>query len=114
IINANVSVKDLTINGGATLTINSGFTLTICGNFTNNGTLICQPTSVVKFVGNTNTSISGTFAATGNTFYNVGFAKSAGSSVTLNTNIYILGYDSINSGIVNNNAKSTQVGGNFY
>ncbi len=114
IINANVSVKDLTINAGAVLTINSGRTLTICGNFTNNGTLICQPTSTIKFIGNTNTTISGVFAPTGNSFYNVEFAKSAGSSVTLNTNIYILGNDSIYSGIVNNNSKITEVGGNFF
>ncbi len=114
VINANVTVKDLTINAGATLTINSGKTLTICGNFTNNGTLICQPTSIVKFVGSTNTTINGTFAPTGNSFYNVEFAKNAGSSVTLTTNIYILGYDSVYSGIVNNNNKHTEIGGNFY
>ena len=35
-------------------------------------------------------------------------------SVTLNTNIYIQGYDSIYGGVVNNNNKNTEVGGNFY
>jgi hypothetical protein len=109
VINTNVSVKDLTINAGATLTINATRTLTICGNFTNNGTLICQPSSTIRFTGNTNTSISGTFAPTGNSFYNVEFAKSAGSSVTLNTNIFILGNESILSGIVNMDPQVSQV-----
>jgi hypothetical protein len=114
IINANVSVKDLTIINGAILTVGAGYTLTICGNLTNNGTLVCQTGSTVKFVGSTNTTINGSFAPSGNCFYNVEFAKSAGSSVTLNTNIFILGNDSIYSGIVNNNSKITEVGGNFY
>ena len=49
VVNSNVTVKDLTINAGATLTINPGVTLTVCGNLTNNGTLIAAPTSTILF-----------------------------------------------------------------
>ena len=113
-ISASTTVKDITISSGASLTIQNGVILSVCGNFTNNGALNCQPGSIVRFIGGTNTTINGTFAAVLNNFYNVEFAKTSGASVTLNTNIYIQGYDSIYGGVVNNNNKNTEVGGNFY
>ncbi len=114
VISANTSVKDITISIGASLTIQTGVVLSVCGNFTNNGTLNCQPGSTVRFIGGNNTSINGTFGNVLNNFYNVEFAKISGATVTLNTNIYIQGNDSIYGGIVNNNNKLTEVGGNFY
>ncbi|MEO8085538.1 MAG: T9SS type A sorting domain-containing protein [Bacteroidota bacterium] len=112
IISSNTSVKDITISGGASLTINTGFTLSVCGNFTNNGTLTCQVGSTVKFIGSAPQTINGTFSAL-NSFYNFTVAKPSGT-LTLNTNIYIAGNDSINGSILNNNSKNTFLGGNFY
>lgn len=114
IMSASCTVKDITINAGASLTIQAGVILSVCGNFTNNGTLNCQPGSTVRFIGNSNTTINGTFGNALNNFYHVEFAKSGAATVTLNTNIYAQGNDSIYGGIVNNNSKNTEVGGNFY
>lgn len=44
-----VSVKDLTINPGATLTLAAGATLKVCGSIFNYGNFICSPTSTVLF-----------------------------------------------------------------
>jgi hypothetical protein len=114
VVSASATVKDITINAGASLTIQPGVILSVCGNFINNGTLNCQPGSTVRFIGNSNTVIGGTFGPVLNNFYHLEFAKSAGATVTLNTNIYAQGNDSIYGGILNNNNKNTEVGGNFY
>src|SRR5690606_8802294 len=55
----NQSVRNITINAGATLRIVSGATLSVCGNFTNLGNLIAEPGSTIQFIGNTAQSISG-------------------------------------------------------
>ncbi len=113
-VTASTTVKDITINAGASLTIQAGVILSVCGNFTNNGTLNCQPGSTVQFIGGSNTSINGTYGNVLNNFYHVEFAKNSGAILTLNSNIFIQGKDSIYGGIVNNNNKNTEVGGNFY
>lgn len=51
VISSSISVKDLTINSGATLTINTGVTVTICGNLLNNGTITVNGTGHIKFAG---------------------------------------------------------------
>ncbi len=113
---ASTTVKDLTINAGATLTITGAATvLSICGNFTNNGTLTCNPLSTITFIGNLNQSISGIFAAASNQFYNLTVNKGA-NTLTFNTNIYCQGNFTVTgpNGIVNINSKNLEVGGNFY
>ncbi|MCX6275139.1 MAG: T9SS type A sorting domain-containing protein [Bacteroidetes bacterium] len=115
ILTANQTLKDITINAGASLTINAGVTLNVCGNFTNNGTINCIAGSTVKFIGGLNQSINGTFLAALNNFANFTVAKSTGT-LTFNTNIFVRGNFAINgpNGIVNVNSKNIEVGGNFY
>lgn len=58
------SVRNLTIQPGATLTLQAGSTLEICGNFVNLGTLIASPTSTVIFKGPATQTISGNLVGT--------------------------------------------------
>ncbi|MEO8087943.1 MAG: T9SS type A sorting domain-containing protein [Bacteroidota bacterium] len=115
VLAANQTVKDITINAGASLTINAGFTLSVCGNFTNNGTINCMAGSTVSFIGGLNQTINGAFLAAINNFYNVTVLKSTGT-LTFNTNIYARGNFSINgpNGVVDVNTKNLEVGGNFF
>jgi hypothetical protein len=115
ILSSNQTVKDITINAGASLTINAGVTLSVCGNFTNNGTINCLAGSTVQFIGGLNQSINGNFLAALNNFYHLTVAKNGGT-LTFNTNIFARGNFSINgpTGIVNVNSKNIEVGGNFY
>ena len=112
-IASSTTVKDITINTGATLRMAPGVTLSVCGDFTNNGTLSCGAGSTVQFTGAAALqNISGTFSAT-NSFPNLWVNKSSGT-VKLNTDIYVSGNDSIIQGIVDNNLKSTYVMGHFF
>ena len=116
-INSNMAVKNLTINSGATLRIKSGFTLDVCGNFTNNGSLIAEPGSTVRFIGTANVSqvISGSLTGP-NAFANLVVMKTAGSSdVKLNSNIEVAGnFTTMNAtSIFNINGKILKVGGHF-
>ena len=112
-IATSTTVKDITINVGATLRLGPNVRLDVCGDFTNNGTLICGANSTIRFIGSAALqTIYGTYTAT-NCFPNFVVNKTSGT-VKLNTNIYISGSDSIQSGIVDNNSKNTFVGGNFY
>jgi hypothetical protein len=115
VLAANQSVKDITINAGASLTINPGVTLSVCGNFTNNGTLNCMNNSTVQFIGGLNQSINGSFLAALNNFYHMTVSKNSGT-LTFNTNIFARGNLTITgpNGIVNVNSKNIEVGGNFY
>ena len=112
-IAASTTVKDITINIGATLKLGPGVTLSVCGNFTNLGTLQCGAGSTIQFIGTAPLqTISGTFTAT-NCFPNFVVSKGSGT-LRFNTNIYISGKDSIAGGIVDNNLKNTYLQGNFY
>ncbi|MDQ3046459.1 MAG: T9SS type A sorting domain-containing protein [Bacteroidota bacterium] len=114
VISVNSSVKDLTINAGATLTINAGITLTICGNFTNNGTLIASPTSTILFNNAAVThTIDGVFTGT-NKLGNLTITKTGGS-VFANVNVDIGGnfLTSNATSIFNSNGKYIRVAGNF-
>jgi len=110
------SVKNLTINAGATLTIQTGASLSVCGNFTNFGTLICQPGSTVNFVGNAALqTISGNLTAP-NDFANLVINKIAPTgTVQLNNNIDVSEDFTISNAnsIFNLNGKYMKVGGDW-
>ncbi|MCX6275138.1 MAG: T9SS type A sorting domain-containing protein [Bacteroidetes bacterium] len=108
------NVKDITINAGATLTISAGINLQVCGNFTNNGTLTCGVGATVTFIGALPQNINGAFGSASNNFYNLIINKTAGTTITFNTNIYCQGNFSVLTGIANVNSKNIEVGGNFY
>lgn len=114
VVNSNVTVKDLTINAGATLTINAGVTLTVCGNLTNNGTLIAAPTSTILFDNASVThTISGNLTGT-NKLGNLTINKTGGS-VVLTCNLDIGGnFTTQNTTSILNVANYyLKVGGNF-
>ncbi len=116
VITANSTVKNLTINAGATLTINAGVTLTVCGNFTNNGTLIASPTSTILFDNASVThTISGSVTGT-NRFGNLTINKTGGSvQLAASTNFEIAGnFTTMNAtSILNVNNNYLKIGGNF-
>ena len=107
------SVKNITINAGATLRIKAGATLSVCGNFTNFGTLICEPTSTIQFIGSGLQTISG-ILNTPNSFANLVINKPSGS-VQLLTNIDVSeNFTTVNAtSIFNINGKYMKVAGNF-
>ncbi len=113
VISALASVRDVTINSGATLTINSGITLNVCGNFTNNGTLVLAPSSTVVFNGTGTQTLDGSLTGT-NKFGNVVITKTSGTAV-LNQNTDIGGSltTSNATSILNTNNKYIKLGGNF-
>ncbi|CAN5573470.1 hypothetical protein BH11BAC1_BH11BAC1_17350 [soil metagenome] len=114
-IASNTTVKDITINAGANLRLAAGITLSVCGDFTNNGTLTCGAGATVQFTGAAALQqINGAFSfIPSNSFPNFWVNKVSGT-LKLNTNIYISGNDSILSGIVDNNLKSTFLKGHFF
>ncbi|MBL0102987.1 MAG: T9SS type A sorting domain-containing protein [Bacteroidetes bacterium] len=109
----NTQVKNLAINSGATLRIKTGVILDVCGDFTNNGTLIAEPGSTVRFSGTVNQGIFGSLTGT-NSFANLVILKTSGT-VTLNCNIDVSENFSTASAtsIFNVNAKYMRVGGDF-
>jgi hypothetical protein len=112
-ISANMAVNNFTINAGGSLRIMSPFRLDVCGNFTNNGTLICEPGSSVRFIGTGIQTINGTLTGT-NSFANVDIFKASGS-VVLNANIDVNGnfITSSPTSIFSINGKYMRVAGNF-
>ncbi len=116
-VNANMAVRNLTINPGASLRIKSPFVLDVCGNFTNNGTLICEPGSTIRFIGtaSVNQVISGNLTGA-NAFSNfVIFKTAASGNVTLNSNLDVNGnFTELSAtSILNINGKYLKVGGHF-
>ena len=111
------TVKDLTINAGASLTLQAGSTLQICGNFTNFGTLNASPTSTIEFVGTAGAgqNVSGNFTGL-NKFGNLTVTKPAASgSVNLLNDIEIGGnfLTSSTTSIMNSNNKYVTLAGDF-
>lgn len=114
IITGTESVKDLTINPGATLTLNAGAVLNVCGNFVNNGNLVASPTSTIIFNNAAVAqSISGSLTGT-NKFGHLTITKTGGS-VTLNNNLDIGGNFTTSNGtsVFNSNNYDIKVAGNF-
>jgi hypothetical protein len=83
VVAANLSVKSVTINPGATLTINANVKLDVCGDFVNNGNLVCAPGSTVNFNGTGNQTVSGNLTGA-NKFSNFMVSKSLGTVNILN------------------------------
>ncbi|MBK9412353.1 MAG: T9SS type A sorting domain-containing protein [Bacteroidetes bacterium] len=112
-INSTVSVRNVVINSGATLRLKANAVLEVCGDFTNNGTLIAEPGSVVKFIGTVNQFINGSVTGA-NAFYHLTVDKTAGT-VLLNANTDIAGnFTTVtNTSKFNINNKVMKIGGNF-
>lgn len=111
------TVKDITIQTGATLTLQANSTLEVCGNFYNYGTLNADPTSTIKFVGAAAAGqiIAGNLTG-GNKFGNLTVLKNAGSGiVTLNNDIEVGGTltTSNANSIFNSNGKYVTLGKHF-
>jgi hypothetical protein len=107
------SVRNLTINPGASLTINAGVTLQICGNFTNNGNLVCQPGSTIEFINGALQIVSGSFTGS-NDFYHC-LVNKTGGSVFMANDIDISGNFTTNNAtsVFNSNNRYVTVSGNF-
>ncbi len=113
VVAANLSVKSVTINPGATLTINANVKLDVCGDFVNNGNLVCAPGSTVNFNGTGNQTVAGNLTGT-NKFSNFMVSKVSGTVNILN-NIEA-GQDFFTTSatsIVNTNGVSVYVGRDF-
>lgn len=112
VVTTNQTVKNVTINPGASLTINSNVTLSVCGDFTNNGQLITLPGSTVKFVGSGLQQITGSFIGS-NSFANLTMQKPSGTLI-INNNIQIKENDSLKNGFFDSNSLDIFIGKNFY
>jgi hypothetical protein len=115
VITANQTFKDLTIQAGATLTINAGVTVTICGNLTNNGSLICSPTSTILFTNPITHTMSGNFTGTSALGNLTLTASGAGMQVNLLNNLDLKGtFTTSNANsIFNTNGNYIKLAGNF-
>ncbi|HET6245610.1 MAG TPA: CUB domain-containing protein [Bacteroidia bacterium] len=114
IITGTENVKDITINQGSTLTLGANAILNVCGNFTNNGTLICDPTSTIRFNnGSVIHNISGSLTG-GNKLGHLVIDKTGGS-VILNNSIDIGGNFTTSNAtsIFNSNEEYVKIAGNF-
>jgi hypothetical protein len=114
VISTNTTVRNLTIQAGASLTINAGVTLTLCGDLNVYGTLICSPTATILFNnGTANQAINGTVSGT-NALGNLTITKTGGI-VTCNSDVDIAGtFTTSNStSVFNTTGKYVKVAGNF-
>jgi hypothetical protein len=113
VINGTESVRNITINPGATLTISAGSSLSVCGSFTNLGTLICQLGSTINFIGSASQTINGNFNVP-NSFPNLVINKTSGS-VVLQTNIDVAENFTVSNAtsIFNIGGKYMKLGGHF-
>ncbi len=113
VLTANEQVKDVYIGPGATLTINAGVTLQICGNYTNDGTLIADPTSIIEFIGSANQTINGNITGTsrmGNLVIN-----KSGGNVQMNAIVEVArDFSTVNgTSVFNCNGFDLRIGRNF-
>ncbi len=118
VVVGNMSVKDLTINVGATLTLAPACTLTVCGSITNNGTITASPTSTIIFTDNLTTHTMNGSLSGANKLGNLVLTDLAGSTnmtVTLNTNLDLGGSFTTTTAtsIFNTTGKIIKVAGNF-
>ncbi|REJ81296.1 MAG: T9SS C-terminal target domain-containing protein [Bacteroidetes bacterium] len=113
VVSSNRSVRNLTINAGASLRILTGFTLSVCGNFANYGTLIADPGSTVQFIDVNTQNVNGTLIGA-NGFSNMTVTK-GGGSVILNTDIEVREnfITSSATSVFNINGRTMYSGGNF-
>lgn len=113
VVAANLSVKSVTINPGATLTINANVKLDVCGDFVNNGNLVCAPGSTVNFNGTGNQTVAGNLTGA-NKFSNFMVSKVSGTVNVLNS--IEAGQDFFTTSatsIVNTNGVSVYIGRDF-
>lgn len=111
-----VTVKDLTINAGATLTIGAGATLQVCGSIYNSGTIIASPTSTIIFTDNVTThTLSGNFTGISK-LGNLTITRTAGTcTVTANADVEIGGnFTTSNANsLFNSNGRVITIAGHF-
>jgi hypothetical protein len=113
VVAANMSVKSLTINPGATLTINANIKLDVCENFINNGTLICAAGSTVNFNGTGNQIVGGNLTGT-NKFSNFMVTKSTGTVNLLSSIEVAQDLTTVNAtSILNTNGVDITIGRDF-
>lgn len=109
------TVRDVTIQAGATLTLQPNSTLQVCGDFYNYGSLVADPTSTIEFVGPADQDVIGNFTGT-NAFGNFVVTKGAATgSVHLQNNVNIAGdFTTSNAtSILNSNEKYVRLAGDF-
>jgi CUB domain/Secretion system C-terminal sorting domain len=113
VIATSQSVKDVTIQAGATLTIQSGVTLTVCGNFTNYGNLTMSAGATLLFNNTANHIISGNLTGS-NAIGNITVNQTSGS-VSLLNDLDIKGNftTSSSTSIFNTNGNYIKLAGNF-
>lgn len=112
VIQVNSTVNSLTIAPGASLTVNPNIVLSVCGDFTNNGSLIMLPGSIIRFVGTGTQQISGSLTGA-NHFANFTMAKPSGTLI-LQNDIDIFENDSLKTGFFDPNAMHIRIKKNFY
>lgn len=116
VISSNVSVKDITINVGATLIINANCTLTVCGNFINNGTLTMASTATLLFNnGAIVQNISGSLTGS-NKLGNLVISKTGGSLILAAATPLDIGGNFVTqnaTSFFNGNNNVIKVAGNF-
>lgn len=104
-INASASVKDIQVNTGAGLTLLPTGTLNVSGNWTNNGLLVPQDGSTVRFDANTGTQNIGGSAK--QYFYNLQKNNAGALRLTTTSSVEIRrgGVVKINAGVFNMDGK---------
>jgi len=96
-LDANESIKNITINNSKALTVSGSNTLTVYGSFTNNGTFTYS-TGTVTFAGSVNQTIGGSSATT---FYNLTTNPSSSTdTIFLNKAINVNNNFTISQGVL--------------
>lgn len=111
--NTTISVRNLTIQAGATLTFGENCTLNICGSYVNNGLLNMPSTCTIQFQNSGTQTIDGNMTCS-NMFGNFIVAKTGGTLSFLQ-DADISGNLTINSALSTTtmNSKKIKLAGNF-